>query len=473
MTALPLRNILVGTGWQLLSRLVGASCTLGSLMLLRRAVGEAGFGVYQFFVTLLMLATALVDFGGVSTAVREIASAPERKSQVLRHLFLTRLLLSLVAISLLSKELFAPEDPLRRWLLVLCALRLPLSALSAPLALFQAELRFRVIAASQIIGFIVFFAGTLLIERAGGRMPEPYLVAWAIGLSCQSIVLFAASLESVRWIGPVSIRECGRLLREMAPLGITAFLAFAYLQVDTVLIRYLKGDRVTGAYNDAFKIVSLVLAVPTYYGQALLPLLSKAWRSGRSSLPESISRSMSLLLAVILPAALMAPSVAPQVLRLVWGECSADSVRSLYWWGFASIAVFLTCPLLQALIAFERQRDYAWMAAFALLFKIIVGIALIEFFGAPGAAISSALAEWLVLGWALVTVRRVLGRLIFPRLTVPLCLAAIGGALALALRHLSPLPATLLAALVQCAVAAVAVKWMSTPRNGWQDIEPP
>ncbi|HUE87352.1 MAG TPA: oligosaccharide flippase family protein [Vicinamibacterales bacterium] len=233
---------------------------------------------------------------------------------------------------------------------------------------------------------------------------QPTLLGLSVALAVPPLVALVASGVAVRRLtadGPPFSLTRGRMLTEVAPLGLGVLLSALYFRCDVYFIERLHGVEAVGAYNAAFRIVDALRLFPAAALAVAYPLLCAATDLHR------VSRlSLSLLAASVLAALGIALS-AHSLLVLVYGEPYGTAGQALQVLGLCIPFFYVNYALTHQLIAWERQRAFVAIATVALVANLLGNAWLIPDGGMTGAAVSTLLTELVVLiGCALSLVRR-------------------------------------------------------------------
>ena len=143
------------------------------------------------------------------------------------------------------------------------------------------------------------------------------------------------------------------LLNRAAPFALSAVFGVVYFRIDTVMLRFLKGDLATGWYGGAYRFIEAVLFIPELMVGALVPVLAGKFIRGEP-LTGILTRSSRLFLALALPFALGA-TVLPRITRVLGGDFGG-SEEVLPFLGWTMFFMFLNFLFITVLNAAERQN---------------------------------------------------------------------------------------------------------------------
>jgi len=446
------RLVLTGTALQLLSRVLTAVCSASAVVVIGRHLGDERFGRFNYYFNCFLIVGALVDFGSMAIAVREITREPTREAEIVRAAFRIRLGTVVAGIVALVAVAWRKEGGLAAAVLPLAAaLHLLPVAPNITAASLQARVRYAAIGAAPLLGFLLYFLVARTLAANGVQDPGWFVVAFALALLTQAALPWLLLRRRVALWGPVAPVRVGALLRAMVPLGLSAALSTLYFRLDALLLNEFHGDVANGRWAKTFPLLSFGIALPSYLGAALFPALTRAAARGPAPLLALVRRGTAVLAAFALPVVAFAFLFGGQLLWLFWARrggveplpefvaAHADLLRCMPLLALSALAIFLTIPQMHALTACGRQRSLLLVTAAALAVKWFAGGELIRAHGVVGAAWGTLLTEGFVLLAVSFELRRATGGTIVARgLLRPLLAAAGVAAVAWPLRGLSP-----------------------------------
>jgi O-antigen/teichoic acid export membrane protein len=182
---------------------------------------------------------------------------------------------------------------------------------------------------------------------------------------------------------------------ESLPLMFNHFLATIFFQIDIVLIEAFHGSVMVGLYSVAYKWVLAINVIPSFFTQALLPLMSKQAHEDRAGLKRNYRLAIKLLVSVALPTAVLFTFMATSLVALLGGAeylpDSAIATPLMIW----SIPIGWMNSLTQyVLIALDLQRRITTAFVIGVTFNIVVNLIFIPQYGYRAAAITTIASKW-------------------------------------------------------------------------------
>jgi len=249
----------------------------------------------------------------------------------------------------------------------------------------------------------IFLIATQLFPSEGKTPFYLLIVAGTLG----AFLTFALTAFFTKKVFPVrffwNFQEIKKIAREAAPFGLALALNVAYLKLDVILISALLpteiGNTQNGFYGVAVRIADILLMVPIYFMNSVLPTLSERLEKKEKSVESLLQNSFLFLFSVsiaggILLFLLARPIAAfissPEFLSTATSPGSDTALRILS--GFFPIA-FLSMFFGFLLIATGRQAFLILINSSALSANFLGNLWAIPHFGFVGAASVSVVSE--------------------------------------------------------------------------------
>ena len=189
-----------------------------------------------------------------------------------------------------------------------------------------------------------------------------------------------------------------RMVGESWPLMLNHLLATIFYQIDVVIIEPFHGSRMVAQYSVAYKWVSALNVIPSFFTQALLPVMSRQAHDDRAGLRRSYILAIKLLVSVALPLAVAFTFMAYALAGLLGGAQylpdGAIATQLMIW----SIPIGWMNSLTQyVLIALDLQRRITRAFIVAVTFNIVTNLIFIPQYGYRAAALTTIASEAVLL----------------------------------------------------------------------------
>jgi O-antigen/teichoic acid export membrane protein len=408
------KNSLLPMGLQLLNRVIDFAFA----MLMLRILAPEMTGRFDFAIAFIGYFDILIRFGLGTLLTREVAKDRGHTNRYLSTVTVLRGLLFACSLPLMSISVF---------LFIQFGAMSP--DIAAAIALFAVGLLF----SSLADGFSAVFYGYEKMEYPAAistvtaltRVSLGALVllsGWGfVGLAAVSVL---ANVVSAAALGFLMNRHCLKphadwdagtgkwMMRTSFPLMINLFLATAFFRIDILLLKLLQGDAAVGYYGAAYRYVNGLIIIPSFFTQAIFPLMSRYAHSARDSLLRAYILSLRLMIIIALPIAVGTPFIAEELILLLAGHAylpdSAIALQIIIW--FLPFS-FVNSVTQYVLIAIDQQRFLTWAFLIGVTFNIVANLIFIPTFSYKGAAVVTVFSELVLLIPFYYSIRKHLGPL--------------------------------------------------------------
>ena len=388
-------------------RISGYAVGFAASILIARAVGPTGRGLYAYPVALLGLVMALAHLGLEFAQVHLAAQGKD-----LRHMWADATVFSVVAGTVCWAVVagVVAIDPHVTGGLPLSWIAIPMGLVPFLLmSLYWAnllQLDGRLVAATWASWFgvalqtvaigILFFAHDL----------TPFSVLLLQWLTNGSAWLFL--LLACRRDGLVNLRVDPALFRRSLAFGVKAYVAqiffYLVLRVDQVLVAHYAGYRQLGLYSLATTVAELLWLLTDPLAGAMIPHVVRARRGDDRRLSFSTAR---LSLSILMIAAIAGWFLAPLVIPVVYGAGFAGAVPALRLLLPGVVALGATKSLGSVLVKEGRMITTSALGIGALGLNVALNLALLPRIGIRGASIASSVCyAGLALSYVAISRRR-------------------------------------------------------------------
>ncbi|MBU5613392.1 flippase [Geomonas azotofigens] len=430
------RNSLFST----LSLLLKFGTNAGLSIVLARILGAAEFGRFVFVATFTGIFAVIVDYSFHVQVVREVARAPESVRTTVQRMLSAKLLLALFCTVLVAATAASSQPPgIAAAVVVLWA-----GALFCSLGQFLNN-AFRGIGRFELETYPMLFLNALLILFVVALLVFVRdLVLVAAAYTAARLLYFLVSYRNFRRLfGKLSFRfgfrEEIKTLHELFPFALYSILAVVYLQMDTVILSYLKDDAQVGHYQAAMRVAFGATIIPEILVASFLPLLAKAIRSDAGHFRcQALLLNKCLLVSGAAIASFLAVFAGP-VVQVIYGSGYAPAALLLKLLALLVFLRFAGAGFEMMLNISSNKRGPALCVSLPAAFNVAVNLWAIPRFGAVGAACTSIVTH-LVVGslYALFVYRSVHGIFIGRLCVRGMLLSVFAGILALFMNQFGP-----------------------------------
>jgi O-antigen/teichoic acid export membrane protein len=366
-----------------------------STPLMIRHLGVEGFGRYVTVLSLVTVVTAFADAGLVTITLREYASrSGADRDAVMRDLLGIRITAGVVAgaVAVLFAVVAGYPPVQVAGTAAIAAAFFLWSVQTVLAAALQGELRFGWIAAVELLRQAIFVALVVVLVVAGAGLGSFYVIM--IPASVTGLVLTAVLVRRLMPLRPgFRPRRWWPLLRDTLIYAAAVALNAAYFRIGIVALSLLASEHETGYFATAFRVMEVLIGVPTLIVGAAFPILARAARDDRGRLDSATTRLIEVALVMGLWLALTVGLAAGPIVGVLAGDASDPSIGLLRLLSVALIASFVTVACGFALLSLRKHRAILLANVAALAVSATLTLALVPAYGARGAAIAVLVAE--------------------------------------------------------------------------------
>jgi len=394
------KKVAYNTIIQIIGRGVITVISLAILWYLARYLGVEGYGQYALIFAYLALFGVLVDFGLFLMQVRAITRQPAKESYILGNILGLKMVLSVVVFAMaigISHLLY--DNPLLATGILIGAISQTTLTLSlVPISLFQARLQMQKVTIINIATRILYFGLIVWGIRADiGLLGIIGIMAFSNLLNFAAQWMWASSLSKL--IPLFDFKYWIFFMREALPVGVVIILGVIYFRIDMIMLGTMQGDYAVGIYGAPYKVVEVILTIPTIFMSSVFPVITKALADGATRVQRIHRKAFDFMSLVAMPLAFGALMVGTPLMVLIAGADFTPSgfvLKLLIW---AVVLSFLIATFNYSIIAADKQTALVWPYLMATIFNVVANFIVIPIYSYTGAAITTIVTELIVLIW--------------------------------------------------------------------------
>lgn len=376
--------------WLILDKLFRILVTLVSVSFVARGLGIEGFGILNYYISLITIIGVLLGCGTDHYLVRRF---PHTNNGELLCFSVILLRLAIALIFIISTGFICLGGLLSIEFFITSLLLIPLS-LSSLEVKFTSDSRGSLIASARVISLIISTLGKIIAAWHFNSLIGVLL--FHVIESSIVVIILLCRVNKKTWVLS-EINRVFRLNKVIIPLSIpfllNSLLVVAYGKIDLIMLNQLASTKEVGLYSASIRIaeifsmtVSVVLA--TYY-----PVLSRAYKSSESAYKDLFSKAYNYIIIFILLGCLSIYFFGDFTLDLIFGPEFIGVVNILF---IHMISVcFSSFRILTGkhFLIVSDTKSLVIRSSAALCINIVANYFLIPSYGSSGAAVSILLAN--------------------------------------------------------------------------------
>ena len=362
-----------------------------------RYLGAEGFGILSFALAFTGIFGVFSDLGLSTLTVREVARDKTLASKYLGNIAVMKIILVVVTFGLIALTinlLGYPEQTIK--VVYLVALSVIFSAFSGMFnSVFQAYEKMEYLSVGQILSSALMLSGALFaISQVFS------VVGFASIYFIVSAVVLGYSFAVCAWKFVLPKIEVDwsfwkPTIKEALPFGLTGIFVTIYYYIDTIMLSLMvsNANEVIGWYNAAYRLVLVLLFIPSGYLSSVFPVMSKFYKSSEETLKFAYERSLKYMMIIAIPIGVGTTLLADRIILLIFGIEYIPSVIALQILIWSMVIIFIGTINSNLLNSINKQIFNAKVAAICAMANVILNLLLIPKFSYVGASVATVLTE--------------------------------------------------------------------------------
>jgi O-antigen/teichoic acid export membrane protein len=435
------RAVARGTTRLLAGMLSAKALDFALYLLLARRLGVETFGLFTFALSFTLLFSVLAELGLAAVFTREVARAPNRIAELLRHALMLRSGLAVATIIATVGTAWitrVPTDTIG--LVAVFTLGLLLNSTAALFeGLLKSNGRAGAAGVSQVAqSAIALVAGILLLVAGLSAMAGALAYLLGAIAHCGAAVFTSRDLwrvdgPKVPFDGAAVRRERLEMLRQSALLAASGVFIAIYFRIDAVMLAAMKGDAAVGLYGGIYRLFEAFALIAVAFRSVMFPVMARAADGPAEALSVLCRKSLRVHLLFTIGVAVFFTFTAERILGLLLGPAYAAAAPGLAVLIWALPGSYMADIVLHLLTAQRRQAVGIVAVGTTAVFNIGLNLIVIPRYSFVGAAAATAASELLCFALLFAMFRRGVPRVGLVGLAWRPILAGVGFAALLAL----------------------------------------
>lgn len=444
--------------------ILGITLSLVSAPLIIRHLGLDGFGVFVTITAIIMIITGASELGLTAVGIREWTQRPQSKrAELLADLLGARIALTLVGIAgAFVFSLLAGYGPTRLAAVGVACFGLLVNTVQAALVVpLAAALRQGRIAGADLLRQASQVALIVAVVASGGGLV--LLLATATPAAVLALVVTIRGVPGGVPRPAFHPKRWYLLLRDTLPFAAASAVSVIYFRVTLILTSVVATEVATGEFGAAFRVLEVLVNVPSLLVGTLFPLLARAAVNDSARLKMALERTWAGAVAVGGIAGVSVAAGAPLAILILSGEQEGGAVDSLRVLAVGLAFAFVGSACQYGLLSMRRHKEILWINGVALVLNVVLTLVLASAHGAVGAAIALGICEIAIAIAASTLMIRAGGLDVDKNAALRILLASAFGVLVTVL--LTPVSIVVVALVVPVATLGVALMLKAIPHE--------
>lgn len=395
------QRIAKNTGVLLISQIASYILGFFFIMYTARYLGAEGFGILSFALAFTGIFGVFADLGLSTLTVREVSRDKSLATKYLGNIAVIKIILVIITfglIALMINLLGYPEQTIK--VVYLVALSVIFGAFSQMFySIFQAYEKMEYQSGGHILSSALMLSGALFAISQGFSVVEfasLYFLVSAVVLGYSFVVCVW------KFILPKIEFDRGFLkptIKEALPFGLTGIFVMIYYYIDTVMLSLMvpNANEVIGWYNVAYRLVLVLLFIPSVYFASVFPVMSRFFKTSDESLKFTFERSFKYMMIMAVPIGVGTTLLADRIISLIFGPDFRPATIALQILVWSCVFIFMNWPFSNLLNSTNRQMDITKVTCICMFVNVVLNLLIIPKYSYIGASVTTVITEFVAL----------------------------------------------------------------------------
>jgi len=410
------QRIAKNTGVLFISNIVSKVFSFFYVMYTARYLGAEGFGILSFALAFTGIFGVFTDLGLNPLTVREVARDKSLAGKYLNNITVMKLILVIITFALIALVINILGYPLQTIKVVyLIALSIIFSAFTRIFySIFQAFEKMEYQSLGQVLKSILIFSGVMLAIKYNFTIIDfasIYLIASIVVLG-YSLIILRGKFSNPVFASKNKIVEIDwsfwkPTIKEALPFGLTGIFVTIYYWTDSVMLSLMQGNEVVGWYNAAYRLILILLFIPSIINVSIFPIMSRFYVSSEDLLRFTYKKFFKYMAIIGIPLGVGVTLLANKIILLIFGAEYINSIIALQILVWSSVFIFLSSAFARLLESSNRQLTITKITAINALANVILNLILIPKFSYIGASIATVITEFSALMFSIIVCSKI------------------------------------------------------------------
>ncbi len=384
------------------------------LLFLPRYLGSEDYGRLYLAISMVMILSIIIDFGGNYLIPKEVSRSKEKTSALLVSYIGIRTVIWAICMALLFLFSYLVEySPVVITLIIILGIsKFAEGVMKTIKGCFQGHERMEY-PSLGVIAEQLFVSAAAVCALLLGAGPVTVAVIMAVGMFLNLVVCLRFLPIIVDRFPGFRISVPLKLIKESIPYFLWSVFAVIYYRIDAVMLSVFSTESVVGWYGGAYRFFDIVMFLPSIMTTVLFPVFSRLTTSGDNRMSHTFQQSLKYVIMAGIPICIFFFAFSENIIDLFYGaEEYGPSILILKIFSVGIIIVYIDFILGSIILATDKQEKWAAVGFVAILLNVGLNYVAIPYSetlwsnGGIGAALSTLVTEAFVMVAALTMLPR-------------------------------------------------------------------
>jgi len=381
-----------------LARIVSILFGFFYVMYTARYLGPANYGILSFALALNGIFRVITNFGLDPLTVREVARDKSLARRYLANGIVLKLIfgtLTFLIVALVVNFLRYPGLT-RRVVYIITFSTIVTGINNLFNDIYQAFERMEFISIGQILQSVLSLVFAIVAIKLGMDVlyfAMIYLIANLITLGYHIVIM------TWKFLKPkieIDLRFWKSVVKEAWQFALMTIFVSIYYWMDSVMLSYMKGDKVVGWYSAAYNVILLVLVISQIYFTAIFPNLSRHYKNTQT-FNYIYYKSLIYMAFIAFPLGILTTLLSEKIILAIYKEAYLPASLALKVLIWADVCIFISLNFGYVFNALNRQDIATKATGIGALVNVVLNLILIPKYSLVGAAVATVITEFIVL----------------------------------------------------------------------------
>jgi O-antigen/teichoic acid export membrane protein len=365
------------------------------IMYTARHLGAEGFGILSFALALTGIFGIFTDLGLQQLTVREVARDRSLIKKYLGNITAIKIILAVITFGLIILFIDVmdyPEQTIR--VVYLIASSIIFTSFTQMFnSMFQAFEKMEYISVGKVFNSILLLSGALF---AVTKDVDVIGFAFLYFFASISVLGYSIIISAWKFVLPkikVDRNFWKPTIKEALPFGISGVFITIYYWTDSVMLSIMQGNEVVGWYNAAYRIILVLLFIPSALNIAIFPAMSQFYISSEHSLRSAYEKYFKYMGMIGIPIGVGTTLLAPKIIMLIFCAEYAPSIIALQILVWSSVFIFISGTFGRLFESLNRQMIVTKVTGTCAVLNVFFNLLLIPKYSYIGASVATVMTE--------------------------------------------------------------------------------
>ncbi len=366
-----------------------------------RVLGATEYGVFAYVLGLAGFFMIFTDIGVSQILTREVAKKPNEDAYYFATTFWIKsaLLIFTAALIIFLAPHFSKIEAAKKLLPFIALLPVFDGLRELSMAFFRAKEKMELEAlVTSVTNLTMAIFGFVILSLAANAktLTFTYIFSAGIGAVAGIIILRKYFGKIISFFKKDLVKGIIASAWPFALLGVTGIFM---LNIDIVMLGFLKTSTEVGLYSAGQKIIGLLYTLPAILAISFFPALSR-FIGQKDNLKAKLlmEQGMAVIFLLAIPIAVGGVVLSKEIINFLYSQQYLPAAFSFQILILTILLIFPSTILANYILAYDQQRKMTSYAILGSVGNIVLNAILIPFFGIAGAAIATLLSQIIYYG---------------------------------------------------------------------------